>query len=84
MIFVTVIEPRGRLIYVNGDYSEPFGPTPTLVTLDAGTHCLQMTTGSGGKGLVDFEHEIVDVPEFESVTINLDGVVPPKPRGGCG
>ncbi|WP_395708892.1 hypothetical protein [Reyranella sp.] len=84
MIFVTVIEPRGRLIYVDSDYGEAYGPTPTLVTLDAGTHCIQTTTGSSGKGLVDFENEIFDVPDFDSATINLVPVVPAKPKGSCG
>lgn len=84
MIFVTVIEPRGRLIYVDGDYGFPYGPAPTLVTLEAGTHCFQTTTRSGGKGLVDHEHEVVDVPDFDGVTIDLDPVVPAKPKGACG
>jgi hypothetical protein len=76
MIFVTVIEPRGREIYVNGVYSQPVGTTPTLVVLEAGSHIIQTLTGR----LVDFEGEVFNVPDFGSEQIDLAPVVPPRPR----
>jgi hypothetical protein len=79
MIFVTVIEPRNRKIYVNGVYDDPLGPTPTLVTLNAGSHIFETLT-SGSK-FVDFTGNVYNVPELGSETIDLQPVVPPKPKG---
>ena len=79
MIFVTVIEPRNREIYVNGVYDDPLGPTPTLVTLNAGSHIFETLT-SGSK-LVDFTGNVYNVPELGSETIDLQPIVPPKPKG---
>jgi hypothetical protein len=78
MIFVTVIEPRNREIYVNGVYDDPLGPTPTLITLNAGSHIIETLTSGQ---LVDFAGAVYDVPELGSETIDLTPVVPPKPRG---
>ena len=79
MIFVTVIEPRNRNIYVNGVYDDPLGPTPTLVTLNAGSHIFETLTS--GSQLVDFTGNVYNVPELGSETIDLQPVVPPKPKG---
>ena len=79
MIFVTVIEPRNRKIYVNGVYDDPLGPTPTLVTLNAGSHIFETLTS--GSRLVDFTGNVYNVPELGSETIDLQPVVPPKPKG---
>jgi hypothetical protein len=78
MIFITIIEPRNREIYVNGVYDEPRGPSPTLITLNAGSHIFQ--TLAPGSGLVDFEGSVDDVTDFGSETIDLSPVKPPKPR----
>ena len=78
MIFVTVIEPRNREIYINGVYSEPLGPTPTLVVLEAGSHVVQ--TLMPGRRLVDFEGDVIDIEDFGSATIDLSPVDPPRPR----
>jgi hypothetical protein len=80
MIFVTVIEPRNRQIYVNGVYDDPLGPTPTLVTLNAGSHIIETLTPGPGP-LVDYTGAVFNVPELGSETINLSPVVPPKPKG---
>ncbi|CAN5920402.1 hypothetical protein BH11PSE3_BH11PSE3_45480 [soil metagenome] len=80
MIFVTVIEPRNREIYVNGVYSHPLGPTPTLVMLEAGAHIVQMLTPGPGKRLVDFEGEVSDTSDYGNVTIDLAPVEPPRSR----
>jgi len=80
MIFVTVIEPRMRDLYVNGVYSQPLGPTPTVVVLEAGSHIFQTLTSGPGRRLVDFEGEVVDVQDFDSATIDLSPVDPPRPR----
>ena len=81
MIFVTVIEPRSREFFVNGVYSRPLGPAPQVVTLEAGSHLFQTLTPGPAPRLVDFEGEVVDVPDFGSATINLSPVIPPKPKG---
>jgi len=81
MIFVTVIEPRNRQIYVNGVYDDPLGPAPTLITLNAGSHIFETLTSGPGPRLVDFTGTVNNVPELGSATINLSPVVPPKPRG---
>jgi hypothetical protein len=81
MIFLTVIEPRNREIYVNGVYDDPLGPTPTLVTLNAGSHIVETLTSGPGAKLVDFAGAVFNVPELGSETINLSPVVPPKPKG---
>jgi hypothetical protein len=78
MIFVTVIEPRNREIYVNGIYDDPLGPTPTLITLNAGSHIIETLTSGR---LVDFTGAVYNVPELGSETIDLTPVVPPKSRG---
>ena len=79
MIFITVIEPRGREIYVNGVYSRPLGPAPTVVVLEPGSHIFQTLTPRPDR-LVDFEGEVVDVPELGSEQIDLTPVDPPHPR----
>jgi hypothetical protein len=81
MIFITVIEPRNREIYVNGVYNNPLGPTPTLITLNAGSHIFETLTSESGPRLVDFAGSVDNVPELGSETINLSPVVPPKPKG---
>jgi hypothetical protein len=73
MIFVTVIEPRGREIYVNGVYSRALGPTPTLVMLEPGAHVIQTLMPGPGKR-VDFEGDVPDTEDFGSVTIDLTPV----------
>jgi hypothetical protein len=80
MIFVTVIEPRNREIYVNG-VDDPLGPTPTLVTLNAGSHIFETLTSGPGPQLVDYTGNVYNVPELGSETIDLQPVVPPKPKG---
>lgn len=80
MIFVTVIEPRGREIYVNGVYSQPLGPTPTVVVLEPGAHVVQTLTSGPGKRLVDFEGDVPDTPDLGGATIDLMPVDPPKPQ----
>lgn len=80
MIFVTIIEPRGREIYVNGVYDDPRGPTPTLITLNPGSHIFQTLTSGRGRRLVDFEGDVDNVPDWESRTIDLFPVDPPKPK----
>jgi hypothetical protein len=80
MIFVTVIEPRQRQLFVNGIYSRPLGPAPTVITLEPGTHVIQTLTSGPGPRLVDFEGEVVDVPDFGDATIDLSPVVPPRPK----
>jgi hypothetical protein len=80
MIFVTIIEPRNREIYVNGDYDDPRGPSPTLITLNAGSHIFQTLTPGPGRRLVDFEGSVDDLDDWESKTINLSPVDPPKPK----
>jgi len=81
MIFVTVIEPRQRQIFVNGVYSRPLGPAPTVITLEAGSHIFQTLTPGPGQRLVDFEGEVVDVPDFGNATIDLSPVIPPRSKG---
>jgi hypothetical protein len=81
MIFVTIIEPRNRKIYVNGVYDDPLGPTPTLVTLNAGSHIFETLTSGSGTQLVDYTGNVYNVPELGSETIDLQPVVPPKPKG---
>ena len=81
MIFITVIEPRNREIYVNGVYNNPLGPTPTVVVLNAGSHIFETLTGGTGPRLVDFAGAVDNVPDLGSETINLSPVVPPKPKG---
>jgi hypothetical protein len=82
MIFITVIEPRNREIYINGVYSRPLDrPTPTVVVLEAGSHIFQTLTPGPGERFIDFEGEVVDVPDFGSATIDLSSVVPPRPKG---
>ena len=80
MIFITIIEPRNREIYVNGVYDDPLGPTPTLITLNAGSHIFETLTPGPGR-LVDYTGSVDNVPELGSETINLSPVVPPKPKG---
>ena len=79
MIFITVINPRGREFYVNGVYDNPRGPTPSLVTLNDGAHVIETLTSDGK--LVDFEGFVDNVSEMGSVTIDLTPVVPPKRKG---
>jgi hypothetical protein len=81
MIFVTIIEPRNREIYINGVYNNPLGPTPTLITLNAGSHIFETLTSGPGPRLVDFAGAVDNVPELGSETIDLSPVVPPKPKG---
>jgi hypothetical protein len=81
MIFITVIEPRNREIYINGVYDDPLGPTPTLITLNAGSHTFETLTSGPGPGLVDYTGSVDNVPELGSATIDLQPVVPPKPKG---
>src|SRR5260370_38984282 len=81
MIFVTVIEPRNREIYVNGVYDDPLGPTPTLVTLNAGSHIFETLTSESGPKLVDFTGSVINVPGLGSETIHLQPPAPPQPRG---
>jgi hypothetical protein len=81
MIFVTVIEPRNREIYANGVYDDPLGPTPTLITLNAGSHIFETLTSGPGPRLVDYTGNVDNVPELGSATIDLQPVVPPKPKG---
>jgi hypothetical protein len=78
MIFITIIGPRNREIYVNGIYDEPRGPSPTLITLNAGSHIFQTLTP--GAGLVDFEGSVDNVEDWQSQTIDLSPVDPPKPQ----
>lgn len=80
MIFITIIEPRNREIYVNGVYDNPRGPSPTLITLRPGSHILQTLTPGPGRRLVDFEGSVDNVPDGESQTIDLLPVDPPKPK----
>jgi hypothetical protein len=79
MIFVTVLNPRGREFYVNGVYDNPRGPTPQLVTLNTGAHVIEMLTPDGRR--VEFEGFVNDVDDMGSVTIDLSPVVPPKRKG---
>ena len=79
MIFITVVEPRGREIYVNGVYSQSLGTTPRVVVLEPGSHIIQTLTPRPDR-LVDFEGEVFDVPELGSEQIDLAPVVPPRPR----
>jgi hypothetical protein len=84
MIFVTVIEPRNREVYVNGVYDDPLGPTPALITLNAGSHIFEtLTTSATGSRLVDFAGAVDNVPDLGSVTIDLSPVVPPVPRASA-
>jgi len=81
MIFVTVVEPRNREVYVNGVYDNPLGPTPALITLNAGSHIFEtLTTSTTGPRLIDFAGAVHNVPDLGSVTIDLSPVVPPVPR----
>jgi hypothetical protein len=80
MIFITIIEPRNREIFVNGVYDDPLGPTPTLITLNAGSHIFETLTSGPGR-LVDYTGSVDNVPELGSETIDLQPVVPPKPKG---
>ena len=80
MIFVTVIEPRNREIYVNGVYDDPLGPTPTVVVLNAGSHVFETLTSGPGARLVDFSGSVNNVPELGSETVNLLAVDPPTPK----
>ena len=77
MIFVTVIEPRGRKIYVNGTYKRSQGPTPTVLVLEPGAHVIQTLNDDD---LVDFEGDVPDTPDFGDATIDLVAVNPPKPK----
>jgi hypothetical protein len=77
MIFVTVIEPRGREIYVNGAYKRPQGPTPTVLVLEPGMHIIQTLNDDN---LVDFEGTVPDTPDLGSATVDLTAVIPPKPK----
>ena len=72
MIFVTVIEPRNREIYVNGVYDDPLGPSPTVIVLNAGSHIFETLTSGPGPRLVEFPPGSVDnVPDLGSETVNL-------------
>ena len=71
MIFVTVIEPRNREIYVNGVYDDPLGPSPTVIVLNAGSHIFETLTSGPGPRLVDFAGSVDNVPDLGSETVNL-------------
>ena len=79
MIFVTVINPRGREFYVNGVYDNPRGPTPSVVVLNAGAHVVETLTPDGR--FVDFEGFVDNVPDMGGVTIDLQPVMPPRRKG---
>lgn len=79
MIFITVMNPRGQVFYVNGVYDEPRGPTPQVVTLNTGAHVIQMLTPDGR--FVAFEKLVTDVPDMGGVEVDLEAVVPPKRKG---
>ena len=72
---------REEVGYNHGVYDNPLGPTPTLVTLNAGSHIVETLTSGPGPKLVDFAGAVYNVPELGSETINLSPVVPPKPKG---
>ena len=79
MIFVTVIEPRNRKIYVNGVYDDPLGPTPTLVTLNAGSHIFEtLTSGSTARRLYRQRLQRAGTGQRDD---RFTPVVPPKPKG---
>jgi hypothetical protein len=79
MIFVTVVGPRNREVYINGVYDQPLGPTPTLITLNAGSHIFEtLKTSRTGSRLIDYTGAVHNVPELGTITIDLSPVVPPR------
>jgi len=52
-----------------------------LITLNAGSHIFETLTSGPGPRLVDYTGGVDNVPELGSETIDLQPVVPPKPKG---
>jgi hypothetical protein len=47
MIFVTVNEPAGRALFVDGNYANDEGLIPVTVMLQAGPHLFEACDGAG-------------------------------------
>jgi hypothetical protein len=52
-----------------------------LITLNAGSHIFETLTPGPGPRLVDYTGNVDNVLELGSETIDLQPVVPPKPKG---
>ncbi|HVO02566.1 MAG TPA: PEGA domain-containing protein [Candidatus Cybelea sp.] len=76
MIYITVNQPAGRELYVNGVYDESAGTTPVTVVLPAGTHKFETLTPGHA---VDFRQRVTNVPNGTKETIALTAVSPPEP-----
>ena len=76
MIIVTVSDPLGREIYVNGVYDESRGSSPKPIMLNPGSHIFETVLSVGADRFVDFEGSVTNVDDMEKVTITLQPVVP--------
>jgi hypothetical protein len=61
MIFVTVNEPAGRALFVDGNYANDEGLIPVTVMLQAGPHLFETVETASGK------------PDYQARTDNTVG-----------
>jgi hypothetical protein len=87
MIYVKIIEPRGRKVFINGVYDEKAGTIPCTLALSPGQHIFETLITRGRKILVDHracvsetgDNGCIQVSDGETVTIELEPVDPPEP-----
>jgi hypothetical protein len=76
MIYVTVNQPAGRDLYINGVYDDVVGSIPLTVPLDSGP-CLFETLND--KHAIDFRSRVGNVADGTVIPISLRPVNPPEP-----
>ena len=76
MIFVTVMEPQGREIYINGVYDESVGQAALTIMLEEGAHVFEAVISVGADRFVDFAESVNHMPDGQKATIDLQPVIP--------
>lgn len=77
LVSVRVSKPGNRLIYINGDYTEPAGNSSVdSFTVPSGGQVFETLTGSRE---IDYRKEFRVKRTDTEVTVELDPVDPPEP-----
>jgi hypothetical protein len=73
---VSVAQPEGRDVYVDGVYDEAAEKIPFTFMLQAGSHKFETLNANRA---VDFRGRVTDLPNGSDVSISLVPVNPPEP-----
>jgi len=78
MIFIKVVGPVGRDVYINRSYDEPIGTTVLTFDVESAPTLIETLNAADQ---VDFRGRVEHAAPGALVVITLTAVVPPQPKG---